>query len=348
MSGVPVDARSLTAPPGRPRRPLTVLLPLLIVAVLAACSAPGATPTAAPATPAPSTVATEAPSPTAAPSEAAAFPLTLTDDEGTEVTIPAEPTRIVSLTPAATETLFAIGLGDRLVGKVVDFSLYPPEAAAVPDVAEYGSVDVERIVGLGTELVVAGGSNFNPPEAIAKLRQLGVPVLVLFAPDLATALADIELIGRATGRSRQAADVTGAIRGAFEAVASATAGLPRPRVFYELDASQGYFGPAPDYFGTEMIRTAGGEPLTSGKAGVYQIEAEQIVAFDPEVILLGDAAYGVSPEQVAARPGWEVLAAVRNGDVRPIDDVIVTRPGPRLADGIRALALAINPGLVLP
>jgi iron complex transport system substrate-binding protein len=81
---------------------------------------------------------------------------------------------------------------------------------------------------------------------------------------------------------------------------------------------------------------------------VYQIQAEQIVAFDPEVILLGDAAYGVTVEAVGLRPGWEVLSAVKSGDVRPIDDVIVTRPGPRLADGIRALALAIHPDLVLP
>jgi iron complex transport system substrate-binding protein len=342
-----VDARFLAAS-RRAHRPLPALVLLLAVTLLAACAGPAATPTRAPVTPVPSASAAPSIAPTASPTEAPAFPVTLIDDEGTEVTIPADPARIVSLTPAATETLFAIGVGDRLVGKVEDFSLYPPEAASVPDVARFGSVDVELIVGLGTELVIAGGSNFNPPEAIAKLRQLGVPVLVLFAPDLGTAIADIALIGRATGRSEQASEVNAAIRGAFEEVASATAGLPTPRVFYELDATNGFFGPAPDYFGTEMIRTAGGEPLTSGRPGVYQIEAEQIVAFDPEVILLGDAAYGVTPEQVAARPGWDVLAAVRNGDVRPIDDVIVTRPGPRLADGIRALALAIHPDLVLP
>jgi len=277
----------------------------------------------------------------------AAFPVTLTDDEGTVVEIPAEPQRIVSLTPAATETLFALGLGDRVVGKVEDFALHPPEAANVPDVAKFGSVDVEQIVGLGTDLVIAGGSNFNPPEAIEKLRQLGVPTLVIFAPDLETALSDIALVGRATGRPDEAAAIANGIVTAVDDVKAATADLPSPRVFYELDASSGFFGPAPDYFGTEMIELAGGEPLTSGTDGVYQIEAERIVDFDPEVILLGDAAYGVTAEQVAARPGWDVLAAVKNGAVRPIDDVIVTRPGPRLAEGIRALALAIHPDLVL-
>ena len=130
--------------------------------------------------------------------------------------------------------------------------------------------------------------------------------------------------------------------------AGTPAGRAPIRTFYELDASAGYFGPAPDYFGTEMIRIAGGDPLTSGTDGVYQVEAEQILAFDPEVILLGDAAYGETPERVAERPGWEVLTAVKNGDVRPINDIIVTRPGPRLGDGLRELALAIDPELALP
>ena len=99
--------------------------------------------------------------------------------------------------------------------------------------------------------------------------------------------------------------MTASIQASFDQVTAATSGLPKPRVYYELDASNGYFGPAPDYFGTEMITTAGGEPLTSGTDGVYQIQEEKILAFDPEVILLGDAAYGVTPEQVAKRPGWD-------------------------------------------
>ena len=336
----------------RPPRPFLVLVGLLLAVMLAACSAaPAATLTPAPATPVPSAApATAAPTvaPRTAPTEAPLFPVELTDDEDGSATIAAEPTKIVSLTPAVTETLFELGVGDRLVGKVEDFTPYPEAAAAIPDVAKFGSVDVEKIVALGADLVIAGGNNFNPPESIKQLRDLGVPVLVVFAPDIAGAAKDIELIGRAVGRPDEAAAVNASIQQAFDDVAAATAGQTPVRTYYELDASSGYFGPAPDYFGTEMITVAGGEPLTSGTNGVYQIGAEQILAFDPEVILLGDAAYGVTPEQVAARPGWDTLTAVKNGDVRPIDDVLVTRPGPRLAEGIRALAVAINPDLVLP
>ncbi len=352
-TGVPVDARS-RATRRRRATSLPALLLFLLATLVAACASPAASPSQAPASPVAQAPATPAPtaaptaSPTEAPTPAPTFPITLTDDEGTSVTLAAEPTKIVSLTPAATETLFALGLGDKLVGKVEDFTPYPPEAADVPDVAKFGSVDVEKIVSLGADLVIAGGSGFNPPESIAKLRQLGVPVLVEFAPDVKTAIADMALIGQATGRNDEAATITDGVQQAFDEVAAATKDLPKPRVYYEIDATSGFFGPAPDYFGTQMISVAGGEPLTSGTDGVYQIEEEKILSFDPEVILLGDAAYGVTPEQVAARPGWSTITAVKNGDVRPIDDVVVTRPGPRLVDGIRALALAIHPDLVLP
>ena len=349
-TGAPVDARS--RPTDRRRAtPFAAFLLFLLATVMAACAAPAASPTQAPSpiaqaspTAAPTVAPTAAPTPTPAP----AFPVTLTDDEGTSVTLAAEPTKIVSLTPAATETLFALGLGDKIVGKVEDFTPYPPEAASVPDVAKFGSVDVEKIVSLGADLVIAGGSGFNPPESIAKLRQLGVPVIVEFAPDVKTALADMTLIGQATGTTDEAEAITASVQQAFDEVTAATATLPKPRVYYELDNTNGFFGPAPDYFGAEMITVAGGEPLTSGTDGVYQIEEEKILSFDPEVILLGDAAYGVTPDQIAARPGWSAVTAVKNGDVRPIDDVVVTRPGPRLADGIRTLATAIHPDIVLP
>jgi iron complex transport system substrate-binding protein len=336
----PIRARQTSS---RQRAVVPALL-IVIALIVAAC---GGTIAASPAPPDPTQepppVATPAPAATPAATPATAFPVTLQDDDGVAVTIPAEPMRIVSLTPAATETLFALGVGDRLVGKVEDWSLYPPEAADVPDVAQFGSVDIERIVALEADLVIAGGNNFNPAASITQLRALGIPTLVVFAPDVATAIADIELIGRAVGRSEEAAAITADLQAAFDEVAAATRGLPPPRVFYELDASSGIFGPAPDYFGTEMIRLAGGDPLTSGTPGVYQIQVEQIVDFDPEIILLGDAAYGVTPEQVAARAGWEGLTAVRTGEIRAVDDVIITRPGPRLGDGLRALALAIHP-----
>ena len=156
------------------------------------------------------------------------------------------------------------------------------------------------------------------------------------------------MLFRSVGRPAEAADIVAGIQADIAAVKGAVQGLPKLRVDYELDATNGFFGPAPDYFGVEMLQLAGSVPLTSGTAGAFQIPEERIIAFDPEVILLGDFAYGVTVEQVLTRPGWAGLTAVKTKAVRPVDDVVITRPGPRLGLGLIALARAIHPEAKLP
>lgn len=319
-----------------------VALSLALSVLLAACSTPGGAPSSAPAiTPAPP------PSTEPSPTPAAAFPVTITDDEGTAVEIASEPQRIVSLTPATTEILFKLGAGPRVVA-TTDFDDYPPEAVALPDVASFTSVDVEKIVGLEADLVIAGGNSFNDPAAITQMRELGVPVLVTYAPDISTVLKDIELVGTAVGRSDEASDLTAAMQADFDQVAAATADLPRPRVFYELDATTDLYTAADDSFIAEMIELAGGDPITTGSKTDFAISLEKLVTADPEVIVLGDAVYGVTPEAVAARPGWDVMTAVKTDQIRGVNDLVVTRPGPRLVDGLRELALAIHPEANVP
>ena len=317
----------------------------VLAALLAACSAgPAATPVPTP-TAAPTTVPTTAPAPT----PAALFPVTLVDDEGTSVMIPSPPERIVSLTPATTEILFAVGAGPRVVA-TTDFDDYPPEAVALPDVASYQGVDVEKIVGLEADLVVAGGNGFNSPDAIARLRGLGIPVVVVYAPDVAGVLKDIELVATAAGEPAAGAAMTAQMGAEITAISQAlkAGGGTPPRVFYELDATKEIYGPADNSFVAEMIRLAGGDPITTGSPTVFSIPLESLLAADPQVVVLGDAAYGTTPEIVAARPGWGGMTAVKGGAIRPVNDVVVTRPGPRLVEGLRALALAIDPAAPLP
>lgn len=323
----------MDAPIHHRRRAVGALaITLTTLLALAACTA-AAPPSAAPSA-----------SPT--PLSAAAFPVTLTDDEGAQVTIPVEPRRIVSLTPATTEILFKLGVGERIVAKVEDLALYPPEAGSIPDVAKFGSVDLEKVVALEPDLVIAGGNTFTPPDAVEKLRSLDVPTLVVYAPTVAKVFADIELTGRAVGREQAAADLAAAMRAEFDEVAAATGSVGRPRVFYEIDATGAIWGPADESFLAEMISLAGGDPITTGSPDKFDIPLERLIQADPEVILLGDAAYGVTAEQVAARPGWNVTTAVTTGAIRPIDDIVVTRPGPRLTEGLRALLAALHPDLV--
>ena len=324
-----------------------VALALFLITVLPGCSGPGSASSAAPPT-------STAPSPSAiaSPSPVAAFPVTVTDDEGTAVDIAAEPETIVSLTPANTEILFALGAGERVVA-TDDGSDYPEEAAALPDVATFSSVDVEKVIALQPDIVIAGGLGFTPANSITRLRDLDVPVLVVYAPSVDGVYKDIELIGAATGTSEAATALVADMKADMGAVSSAVADqTPKPRVLYEVgyDATTGaIFAPADDSFVAEMVTLAGADTITTGDPNTYEISLEALIEKDPQIIVLGtNPFYMPTPAEVAARPGWDALTAVRDGDVRPVRDIEITRPGPRLALGLRNLAAGIWPDVTLP
>ena len=349
-----MSARFVRPDPGSRRahprrsRPLSIFAAVVaLVLILAACGGGGNQRATIPPDATGSLVApqTATPAATASASAAPAFPATLTDDEGTTVELATEPRKIVSLTPATTEILFNLGVGDRVVGKVEDIANFPPEAAAIPVVGTFSGVDVEKVVGLEADLVIAGGSGGTPPDAIKQLRDLGIPVLVVYAKDVEGAFRDITLTGEAVGASDAAADLVASMRAGFDQVAASTAGSPKPRVFYETGDQPSIFGIADDSVYAEMIELAGGTPITTGSSTNWEMPVEKLVEADPELIILGDSAYGVTPEAVAARPGWASMSAVKERKIVGIDDIVVTRPGPRLVEGLRLLVAAIHPEL---
>ncbi len=275
------------------------------------------------------------------------FPVTVIDDEGTEVTIEAEPQRIISLSPANTEIVYALGAGDRLVGRT-EWDDYPPEAADLTPVAAFTGVIMEQVVVLEPDLVLAAGNFFTPPDDIARMRELGYRVVVVYAPDVPSVLADIELIGNSIGETEAAEAMTAEMAAQLEAISLAAAEMgSTPRTFYEIGSEPEIYAPAPDSFVADMVVLAGGDPITTSDPAVFAIPLEELLVADPEVIVVGDANYGVCPRDVAARPGWSGMTAVVNADVRPVDDVPVTRPGPRLPQGLASLARAIHPELEL-
>jgi iron complex transport system substrate-binding protein len=331
------------------RRRGVALSLVLLAAVLGGCSSGGASPSVAPPSASPSASAAAAsPSPTEVP----AFPVTLTDDEGTAVDVAAEPEKIVSLTPATTEILFALGAGDRVVA-TDDGSDYPEEAVALPDVATFSSVDVEKVVALEPDLVLAGGLGFTPADAISRLRDLDVPVVVVYAPSVEGVLKDIELIGTATGTTDTATTLTTQMRSDMDAISDAVATQsPKPRTFYDVgydDTTGAIFAPAADSFLAEMVTMAGGDVITTGDPNTYELPLETLIEKDPQLIVLGtNPFYSPTPDAVAARRGWDALTAVRDDAIRPVRDIEITRPGPRLPIGLRTLAGAIWPDVTLP
>jgi len=305
---------------------------VLLLLLLGACAPSPSSSTAAPPSSQPSSVA-------------AAFPLTLTDDAGREVTLEAEPQRFVSLAPSNTEIVCAIDACDRLVG-VTDFDDYPADVVEIDKVVTMAQVDVEAVVAAEPDLVLAAGNELTPTEIIDQIADLGVPVLVLYPESLDEVSANIELVGMAVGRDGEAAALVGEIASRVEAVEQAVADLERPRTFYEVSVFEGTIYTAGERsFLASLIETAGGEPVT-GDALSTSIELEELVAVDPELILLGDATYDptITPETVAQRQGWETMTAVDDGRVVVVsEDVVITRPGPRIVDGLEALARAIQP-----
>jgi iron complex transport system substrate-binding protein len=271
----------------------------------------------------------------------------VTDDTGTVVTIAGTPERVVSLSPAITEIVFALGAGDRLVGGT-DFDDYPAEAPALPDVATYQGVLMEQLVALDPDLVLASGMGLTPDADIARMRELGYPVVTTYATSVDDVMTDIALIGTALGEDASAAatTLTADMAADLDHIATLAAATGTdPRTFYETGDQPELYGVAPGSFAADIVERAGGEAITTGDPNVWSMPLEQLVAADPEVILLGDAAYGVCPDIVAQRSGWGDIAAVRDGAIHPVNDIVVTRPGPRIAQGLASVARAIHPEL---
>jgi iron complex transport system substrate-binding protein len=217
----------------------------------------------------------------------------------------------------------------------------------VPNVASFTGVDREAVVGAEPDLVLAAGNNLTAPADIEALAELGYPVLVLYPESLEEVYADIGLVGEAVDARPQAEDLVADMRERVAAVTEAVTALERPRTFYEVGLFSGsIYTAGADSFLATLIELAGGEPIT-GDATTTAIQLEDLVAADPQLILLGDAAYdpSITAESVAARPGWDGMTAVQEGRVLPMpEDVLITRPGPRIVEGLEALARAIHPG----
>jgi iron complex transport system substrate-binding protein len=223
--------------------------------------------------------------------------------------------------------------------------------AEVTDVVVGAQVDVERVAAADPDLVLAAGNELTPSSVIDQLDELGYPVLSLYPESIDEIYADIGLVGEALGAGSEAETLVADMRARVDAVAEGVAGAERPRTFYEVSVFEGtIYAPAEGSFVAALIELAGAEPI-SGEPVTGAIVLEELVAADPELILLGDASYDPSlgtPDSALAairsRPGWEGMTAVVTGRVVPyLDDIVTTRPGPRIVDGLEALARAIHP-----
>jgi len=261
------------------------------------------------------------------------------DDLGRLVAINGTPQRIISLAPSNTEILFALGLGDKVMG-VTDWCNYPPEAPEKEKVGGYVTPDIEKIVALTPDLIlVAYGT---PMEVINTMVGLGLTVFGIKTTDLDDLLNDIRTVGEITDKEVEAQALTSEMAVGIQAVTNQTEELEqRPRVFYIVGHEPSLWTAGSETFIHELIEKGGGVNTCQNITGYAEISIEYVLARDPEIIIT--SSWPGIYEWAMNSTELEVTAARQSGSVYTCDDNLVQRPGPRLVKGLEWFAHFIQP-----
>ena len=277
-------------------------------------------------------------------SQTEAFPLTITDDLGNEVTIEEKPETVVSILPSVTETLFALGLDEEIIG-VSDYDTYP-EAALEKD--KIGDMDMnpEKIISLNPDVAFLSKYNFdNHLDTIKQFEELGIKVVIIDTEESFEATyASIELIGKITGQTEEAEEVVSSMKEELAAIEEKASKITeKKKVWVEVSPQPDIYTAGQDTFMNEMLNIIGAENAATGE-GWYSANEEEAVQLNPDVIIV---TYGdfveKAVEQVLGRNGWQEVTAVKNKAVYDVDSDMTTRTGPRLVDGVEELGKAIYP-----
>lgn len=265
----------------------------------------------------------------------------VTDEIGRRVAIPPSPQRLISLAPSVTEMLFALDLGERVVG-VTSYCDYPPAARAKEKVGDVLNPSLERILALRPDLVII--STATQLERFARrLEEVGVPLYVVNADRVEDVLRSLENLGEITGRREEAERVVRALRARLDDIRARVRGRPRPRVLMVIQRDP-LIVPGRGAFLTDLVEQAGGQSITADAEREWTpYSLETVLARAPEVIILP------SRERTTRRladmrwPQLETTPALRHGRVYAIHNDLLMRPGPRLIEGVEELARVLHP-----
>lgn len=274
-------------------------------------------------------------------SASSAFPATITDDASHTITVKTAPKRIVSLAPADTEILFALGLGSNVVG-VTSYDDYPSEVASISKVGDFAGPNIEAVAAAKPDLILA--TSGVQADVVKKLEDLGATVVVLDPQNLSGVYTDIERVGKATGSSARANDLVGSMKADVQSIQASVAGSPTVSAFIEIGQNP-LFTAGKGTLMDELITLAGGRNVVT-QPGYVSYSAEQLIKANPDVYL---ATKGSSsdPSAIEKRAGFSAISAVKNKRVVILDDSQVSRGGPRIVDGLKQIALGLHPGLRL-
>lgn len=265
------------------------------------------------------------------------YPLTVTDDLGRTVIIKSEPKRIITMLPSHTETLFAIGAGDKLVA-VDKYSNFPNDAVSkLPNVGSAFQPDLEKILALKPDLILADESKSS--KLVSKLEAAGLTVYGGTGQTYNEVFEKIATLGKITNREINATKLVTKMRGDLNDLQKSVLKLPKVSTYYEVDPAPYSVGPN-SFIGT-LVTKAGGQTIIPAALGDFpKIDPELIVKANPQVMI------GLTLDEAKKRPGWSGLKAVNTGRVyKPTDEErdALSRPGPRLAVALKALIRMIHP-----
>jgi iron complex transport system substrate-binding protein len=269
--------------------------------------------------------------------------ITVTDDSGAELTLENNPERIVSLTPSNTEILFALGLGERVVG-VTTYCDYPEEAKEKPKLGDLEG-NVEEIVAMKADLVVA--KVILNDNIVSKLRDLDIPVLCVDPESLDGVYRAIELISKVTGTESRGDELTSEMKEKIAAVEEKVASIPeaeRLKVFIEV-GNEPLFTAGAKTSVDEIVTLAGGINIAGDVEGYQMYSVESVVKNNPDVIMALDSYYVDVETEIKKRSGWDTIKAVQEGNLITEPDNLLNRPGPRSADAVETVAKELYPDL---
>jgi cobalamin transport system substrate-binding protein len=271
-----------------------------------------------------------------------AYPLTMTDDDGVSATLTSQPRRIVTFSESDTEIVYALGLGSRLVGVAGPADNYPPAARKITHVGggEFGTeLNVEKVVSLHADIVLY---SFGSAPWMAQLRKLGIPVFTTHSTTVIDAMHDIDTIGRLLGVPAAALSLTTRMRRDAGLIERSVAQLPAETCFLEVGYNPLYtVGPGSLEY--DLLRKAGCRPVTlQAKSPYPQWSVEALLKENPDVYFAASESVG-SVGQVTKRPGFDALTAVREGRIDVVNSDLISRPGPRLVEGLSELAKDLHP-----
>jgi ABC-type Fe3+-hydroxamate transport system substrate-binding protein len=268
-------------------------------------------------------------------------PRTFVDDLGRKIFLAKAPTRIVSLAPSITETLYAIGSGDQIVG-VTEFCNFPAEAQSKPKVG-YSHANIESIVALQPDLVLAP-REFLRADVLGKLEQLKIATFIVEARTVEDIPAKIQTVGRMLDRSQSADQLAMDVRQQLKAIRARTEKLAPRRVLYVLN-SLPLITVGPGSFIHQLIELAGGENVAAGAPTSYpRLSIEEVIKKDPEIIIFPvGSVEGIPTDQQELWRRWSTISAVKHGRFHQIPSDLLNRPGPRISEGLELLTKIIHP-----